>query len=679
MLGEGMQLGEVTPVLATGASWDSFIDDLQGSLALWLLSFLLLGGFRLVMIRLFGGAMRPDIGAGDILRALARGMRFDSMVATYVALPCLVLSLGCLLFPMRQFALRVRWAFIALTVPLHLLICGVTIAYYKEYNNQFDGWIMGLVTDDLHAILLTIWRGYPVMLYAAGALLGFGLWSWFLFAFFRRCRPQWLGFLRAPGTPWRVALVLILCVTVFLGMRGWGVLRCMMARDLSPTRDAFLNKVVANPWIALHYAIHACRVQATTCGLDLFLGGRSMRKAMAEVFPEAARGQDLDAACARLAPGHSGPRPDHVFLIICESLDAWPSLPEFRPLGLADGLVELEAEGPTCYAFLPAGYQTSHAVGTLLTGLPETGIHIRCQPASRQPYPTALAAIFKRLGYRTRFFYSGNPGWDDVARLAAAQGFDEIYSQHDIIHADPKATAGTWGVLDEHLFPFVLKQVSNSPPSLNVVLNTTDHPPFDCDVFQRGFPLRKMPAPYDQLYDGTYSLRELGHKWYSARSIATFVRDGESRMPRALFAITGDHSSRRFLNLHPNLYEQKTVPCIFHGPEVLRGIKTPADWAGSHIDLVPTLVEFCAEPGFSYASWGSSLFQPGGHHSGCGAEAIITPGFIAPVGRPDEIEAIPGRPLSGDVVAARALASYYQSLRALSWWRVMKGPVLPGD
>jgi len=49
--------------------------------------------------------------------------------------------------------------------------------------------------------------------------------------------------------------------------------------------------------------------------------------------------------------------------------------------------------------------------------LPEAGAVVNYQRGSRQPFPTSITAIFKRLGYRTRMFYAGYLSWQRLAIL----------------------------------------------------------------------------------------------------------------------------------------------------------------------------------------------------------------------------------------------------------------------
>ena len=628
----------------------------------------MLGAFRLLMIELFGSDKQPGHGVIDILQAMTRGARFDSMVATYPVLPSLFLTLWCLFSDVSRIAQRVRVTVGVATVAAHLAICGITIGYFKEYHDQFNQWLVGLLTDDVGAIARTIWRGYPIVMYlcAFAILAAAGGWgvSWLL--------------LRAPfwRTPQFHPQSRVLRALTVLAIRGWGIRRPIKQRDLAVTRDPFLNKLVANPYVALRYAILDYRYVTGADGLSVFLKEGTIVDAAKSIFPNAGQWRDLDTLCQRTAVGRPGPKPRHIFLIVCESLDAWPLLPEYRTLGLADGLAQLATNGISCKSFVSAGGATIHALGTLVSGLPEAGVNINYQPASRSPFATASAPIFKRLGYHTRFIYGGY-SWQRADEFCLAQGFDEFSGVPKFKNL-PAGALGTWGAFDEYLFDYVLQETPADIPSFNIILTTVNHPPYDCDVTARGFPHRTMPAPFDRIYDGTDPMKVFGHQWYTAKCAGEFVLAAEKRFPGSIFIVTGDHASRHFLNSHPSLYERKAVPCLIYGREVLNGLTPPPVIAGCHLDLLATLVELSADRGFEYAALGRNLFDPKTAPLGFGNGIVVTPDLLFDMAYPDQPLAVPGGQLPHPLPSIEPLRRHYQALHALSWWRVMKGSALPG-
>ncbi|MDG1038997.1 MAG: sulfatase-like hydrolase/transferase, partial [Polaribacter sp.] len=100
----------------------------------------------------------------------------------------------------------------------------------------------------------------------------------------------------------------------------------------------------------------------------------------------------------------------------------------------------------------------------------------------------------------------------------------------------------------------------------------------------------------------------LGHLWYADKALGDFVAKAENKYSNALFAFTGDHYGRKFINGSPTLYERSSVPFILYGKSVAENSKrvfTP----GSHIDITPTLIELVAPPNHTYYSFGNSLLK----------------------------------------------------------------------
>jgi phosphoglycerol transferase MdoB-like AlkP superfamily enzyme len=141
--------------------------------------------------------------------------------------------------------------------------------------------------------------------------------------------------------------------------------------------------------------------------------------------------------------------------------------------------------------------------------------------------------------------------------------------------------------------------------------------------------------------------------------------------------MTGDHSQRRHLNNHPTLFERLAVPFVLYGPEVLRGLPAPPPAAGSHLDMVPTLLELCAPKGFEYHSFGRNLLDPSPPSASFGNKAVMTTQFLFALSPHFQIEALPGLTLSQPVPPLDLLTEQAQAFFALSWWRGMKGARLP--
>jgi phosphoglycerol transferase MdoB-like AlkP superfamily enzyme len=654
--------------------FNRFLQQLLTSAKQWLFFMLYLSFFRFAFLLFFRNRMEPTSGLSEALFTALYGLRYDSMVATiWVLLPFLLRILPGFL-KLDRVAGRVRTAFGAIFVIATAVAWVITFAYFKEYNEQFNHFVFNLYYDDTKAIFQTIWADYHPVL----GLLAIGLVS----------APALVLHKRLLGTvsfasgmtadrnyplPSKIALVLFLVILLVAGMRGSFGSRPAQRKDAAISRDAFLNKAVVNPFFSLHYALQDHRKMTGLAGLETFLPDRDVRKAAQELFQDPASYDDLDAYLLKRARGPKTVPPRHIFLVVMESYDAWPFIPKYASLGLTTNLSELGRKGVYIDAFVPASDGTMQSLTAIMTGLPYTHVEINYQRTALKPYPSSLFETFKRLGYRTRLFYGGYLSWQRFGDFVLAQGAEEVYGAP---HMNKGVMTHEWGIDDEYLFEFIAGKVDDVQPSFNLVMTTSYHPPYNVDVWAKGFPLKTAPPDLAPYCDNTTSMKMLGHLWYADKCLGDFVTRAEAKLTRPLFAFTGDHYGRKFINANPEFFERSGVPLILYGKEVLRGVKTPPGVAGSHIDIGPTLVELAAPAGFTYYSMGQDLLFPRKKYLGLGWFRIIGKDFIFDAYGPPRFYPLPGKDLPGNLPDIEDMKRLHNRAYGIGWWRVKQGAKL---
>jgi phosphoglycerol transferase MdoB-like AlkP superfamily enzyme len=437
--------------------------------------------------------------------------------------------------------------------------------------------------------------------------------------------------------------------------------------------DPFLNKAVLNPYFSLLYAVQDHMVQTGPTGLSTYLPDGNIARAARELFESAKDPKNLDSYLEKHAKGPKGAKPRHIFLIEMESYDSWPLLPRYASLGLTSQLTALGKEGIYFDRFLPSSSGTSEAFCVLVTSLPYPDLKVNYQYSARKPYPSSLFSAFRRLGYRTRLFYGGYLTWQRFGDFAQDQGVEEIYGAPNM---NKGLITHEWGIDDEYLFDFVQKTVTDDRPSFNFILTTSYHPPFNVDVRAAGFPLSKIPDDIAASFDGSMSLNVLGHIWYADRCLGSFTRTMEKQLTRPLFAFTGDHFSRRFINAKPDYFERSGVPFILYGKEVLRNIRVPNDSVGSQLDIGPTLIEIAAPTGFTYYAAGQDMLASRKEYLGIGWWRMIGKDFLFDVAS-QKFYPLPDRALPKNLPDVNHLKSVFYDMHGIGWWRVKKGPALP--
>jgi phosphoglycerol transferase MdoB-like AlkP superfamily enzyme len=473
--------------------------------------------------------------------------------------------------------------------------------------------------------------------------------------------------------PW--AATLLIGLAVVAGLRGSLGRVPLQTKTAAVTSDRLLNKAVLNPYVALADAASLHWKMRGSGGLKTFLPDGDIHAALRRAFPEAPATDNIDRCLQRTAAGPRIVPPRHVFLMCMESYDAWPLEDKYAGLDLVPQGRRLAREGLHLQAFLPGASGTIDSNTAILTGIPYALLLARYEPYGRRALPTSLPATFRRLGYRTRFFYGGSLSWQNIGDFARDQGFDEVYGAGNL---DGRAPANEWGVADQYLFDFVARTVRDQQPSFNYIVSTSYHPPYNLDLKALGVSPLRVPPELEAEFRGDRPamLNLLGHLHYADRELGRFVYSEEARLPRPLFAITGDHWSRRFPNGRPSLFERSAVPLILYGKEVLRGAAFPPGCAGSHIDLAPTLIEAAAPRGFRYHAVGQNLLAPRQRFLGFNLQWMIDANEVVEVKSKNHFAPVPGRTATRPPADFQAQLLRMRSYQAVAWWRLHNGPEL---
>lgn len=647
-----------------------FSSQLWNDLKLWVFCVAFLQLNRILFIFVFRDAINRASGWIDIFTAILNGFRYDIMVAGYfIMIPVLAGALAAA-FGWNRFASRVRMADGVIFIVTSAVLCVVSFGYFTEFRNVFDGFIFNIYYDDTMAIFTTMGSEYHLIPYlimmGVVASLGVFLLRRFL-AFGGMPSSSPAAFVSRPSRG--IISVTLVIPFLFLTTGSFGS-HPPKRSDAAITTDDFLNKTILNPYMALHYAIKEHHLLSGSDGLLEFLPGGDIASAVREVFPGAGNCTDLDSCMVRHAGGPKGEPPRHLFIVIEESYDSWPLLDKYASLGLTTRLKDIASRGLFVRNFLPASDGTMISLAAIMTGLPDAGVYTNYQRSAQKPFPSSPAEIFKRLGYRTRLFYSGYLSWQRIDDFTRAQGFEEVYGAP---HIARWISTNQWGVDDESLFDFVTRHVPDDIPSFNIVLTTMFHPPYSIDVRAKGFPLREVPPNIKPVWGNTVNLNILGHLWYADRCLGNFVSVMERQSPDALFAITGDHMGRKFINSRPDFFERSSVPLVLYGPRALRGISLPEGAAGSHLDIVPTFIEMTAPKGFAYSALGGDLLAPRVRFLGIGRGRVISGDFLFDAEETLKFYPVPGKPLPSVLPDPRRMKRLHDALHGIAWWRITRG------
>jgi len=641
--------------------WSKFVHEISNQFLFWCFGVLYFLLFRLIFILFFINQVNENATWIDIYKTFLMGFRFDSTVTTYFILFPFLFTLILAPFNKLNVVVYIRRIFQYLFIIVSTIICVVTINYFEEYNDQFNHFLFVGLYDDQKAVLETILADFNPVINLI-LMLTIILISSFILRYFEKGKRIGNYLEKIKGIPYRILIVTIIIVLFIGSIRGSFGDRPAMRKWSSVSRDPFLNKTIINPFRSLKYAISDFNKINKDYGENPFdtLNNNVKDDDM----------QTITSIIEKHSRGNTLEKPNHIFIIVMESYDSWPLLDKYSEFGIATNLKNIENKGVSFTNFLPASASTMNSFGAIITGIPYTGVNISKIGAINESYPSSIFNQFKKLGYKTNFFYGGFLSWQNIGKLVKNQGADNLYSASD---AGGKTDSGVWGIEDDKLFQLVLDNIDENTNSLNVILTTSYHPPYSIDIYGMGFQYRTekdLPPKAQTQYAGAMPLKALGHIWYSDKSIGDFVSQAEIKYSNSLYCFTGDHFGRRFINYKPNLLEKSNVPFIIYGSDVKNQINTTP---GSHVDIIPTLVEMIAPKNYKYYSFGNSLLFNSENKLGIGYHKIISKNELQYFSKNSDVQNFNFSSEENSYILKSDYENEYRRFLSLAWHYTVKG------
>lgn len=655
-----------------------FFEGVQRDARLFFFVLILLEVYRGLFILFMSNYMSTESGAGQIFSAMFTGLRLSLKTAGAVTL------ISFILVTIIGLRTRLRLLIGIIASLAFSMLFMLRFPYYRAFQSTFGMEVVQGWNDDLLSIIVTMFQEYGIAwrfivaliltLICIAVLSRFLMIKTFPLPEFET-KTKKIGF----SAGLIVGIFIFGLFVRFGGSFTYG--NGINWENAGVTTDNFLNECILDDAQALYRArAMAKRMEAgEISGVD---AKKIVESAQIVAVNKNLTEQNLAPYLERKSPGERIPKPKHIFIILGETFMQWPMLGKYDELLVAEGIKSLIAEENCYYSrnFMPNGDFTSTAITGLVTGLPDVNIRVNYQSRTYEKlYITSMAAPFKELGYKVDFWYGGMPSWDSIAKMSLAQGFDNFYGYPDF--NAPKQT--TWGTKDENLFNALLAHLASEPPTVHLIMTTTNHPPYNLDLAVEGYDLEKVTEALKKIpnVDDVNQLAvELGHYWYMDEVITNFVRAASAKFPESLFVVTGDHAVRCDPSTHPTIFEHQSVPFVLYGAGITKEI-LPPDAVGDHISIVPTIIELIAPKDFAYYSIAPSLFNSDG--VGFNTQAFVTAKVAGQIDS-DVIELLPH-------VASNELndvnlnderehaTQIISAMRTVAWWMITNGLFLGNE
>lgn len=545
------------------------------------------------------------------------GMDFDAYV---FLLPLVLVTLPALWFEgYHQIEDSLR--LVGLTIyscVLYAAFAGKMI-FYKHFHDTYNYMVHYANHAEKHNLIDVFFnqdRGILVIL----GLIPITFISWYMGDFFLSLPsipyPNIEG--TWPTVAWNIGLVAA-SVLGFYWFRYGGTLSHddKPEWDTIPTvvkEDIFFARATVPDLCALETVLkHPLRDEYTASAEDI-------DDAIHRIVPKEYKDQDLNTplhAFKRVASGPRIDKPQHIFFIVGESIPQWSLDEPYKALNICPGLWDFKDDPHTAQVpnFLPAGNVSRPSIVSLLSGVYDAGMEINEREAFwHEPLPTSLAAQMKRLGYDTIYWYGGNASYGNFNHFGKAQGFDRVESAS--VFCGPDAPKTWVGVYDHVFLEYIEQEIKSlEHPTFHFIYTTSNHGPYKMEDSLLDYdPEKVMPNLGDDVKSNKKRNKELATYRYSDKAIFNFVRAMKEAFPDSLFVVTGDHSNL-FGSLNNTSLIQRdytlrdtfcTVGLLQHPAFTKDSITAPI---GTHMSLMPTIIEAIAPKGFEYYSIVPSLFD----------------------------------------------------------------------
>lgn len=626
---------------------------------------LLLCIYRIIFIGGMHEYIAVDSDFSLIFTAIYSGAKLSLQTAGVLTL-CMLISLVA-----EGFSKRLRWfrqvcSFCVLFITTLLFIA--RFPFYQQFHSGFNQMIFTAMHEDVYALFISLIEEFHLPLKLCIVVLLVCVLNYIFNKFIDK---KW-GFFKWSKlkSKYRLIILLIgvyLLATLSLYGGGWSWKSGVNWENAGITNDTFLNESILDDYQAI-YRAYANQMRMEACN-GLSFSAQNVRD-LAKSLTNKDGGNDLSIYLAKEATGAKIEKPKHIFVIVSESYANWPLLDKYSNLHIADNMKKIIAEDDTIYTshMLPSGSSTVGALMTMVTGMANSNLYLTTMPeALANPYITATAPQMKNLGYETSFWYAGPATWENIQEFTLAQGFDNFYSRGNI---DPNATGSVWGADDGYLYDAIFKQIDDNKMTFSVILNTSNHSPFNIDLEKESFDASKVIEGLpDKEKNNQELIKELGHFWYADKMASDFINKVKAKYPDSLFIFVGDHADRYNIDKVPTMYERYSVPLIITGKGIQKDL-LPEDMAGSQIDIMPTVIDLIAPEGFTYYSVGKSLSE---NKLGQSYAFWITADAI---GNTDDLVEKP-QYFNREVLPDRTvLENYINGVRAISWWLGKYGTII---
>ena len=295
----------------------------------------------------------------------------------------------------------------------------------------------------------------------------------------------------------------------------------------------------------------------------------------------------------------------------------------YKAIPIVEGGREIRSQNHTISIdnFLADGLVSQPSISSMLNGIYDVNLELNEKSYFwNHQLPTSLAKQISELGYTCSLWYGGSLSWSSLGLFAKGSGFHHVHSGFDISSENPPHT---WLGVYDHLFlesvGRELEKTDADSYEFHFIYTTSNHGPYTIPIEKYGFNkdefIQELPSHLQ------HEVNELGTYWYCDHYLSQFVKELQAKYEDSLIFVTGDHSTILTkpwtgLDRHQSLREDIGTSFYMYQKNLEHSMFSNLK-IGSHMNILPTIMELVAPKNHEYVSLFPSLFEP--------QELIVTP------------------------------------------------------
>lgn len=529
------------------------------------------------------GELAQPVPPGVLFKSFLIGLRFDFRVVSIIMLPLFILSAIPGFDISRSPAMRkTGLIYISIATAVMFFLHMVEVEFFLFFNTRLNG--SALIWFDSPAdTLAMVWSGYPVLPY----FLLYGSLTAAFILLVRTYRDWVVRKIGPSSTMVNLAWIPVVLAIFILGSIGRIYKDAPMRWGIGYFSEYnFANQLSLNP--------------TETLMRDVFYDTHKREQVQklvdkwrqpdddAVVRGLLAAPRDIDSLetprlLRRVRFDPPNPDPPNVLLIMMESFGSTKigCLLNEYPYDLTPGFDSLVKEGVLFTHFYSSATHTGPGLFDIMTGTPHIFGKVMFKQVEGHTSYHALPEILRGYGYRTLFFTTQDPHYDNMQGFLRANGMMEISSVDDY---DDSLVLSWLGVPDhymfDHAFPHLKELARSKQKFFATLLSTSHHGPY------------LIPdAPFEHIPDSEPRHRDLNAMKYSDWAMSTFVRRimADPDFANTLILVTADQGFK-FEVCHELDISMIQIPLFVYNTDGLLPAGVRNDRVGGQLDILSTVM-----------------------------------------------------------------------------------------